>query len=246
MASRESKRQRLSGSPAGQLQEENSHEAFTSWAQDRGVQIHGIKATRIPGRGVGLLTTKKVREGDLILHIPQRAMFKPDIAMLKRENLTSSSPQAHLAITALLAFGPADSAYSIWRHELPTLEDFRASMPIYWPQCLQDLLPPSARQSLTRQSADYQKDWDAVSPICQTHGFREEDFKYYWMIVNSRSFHWKPPRGKAGLMVMCPFIDYMNHGPSGSGCSVEQSGEGYKVRADRDYGKSFQTISLFW
>ena len=57
------------------------------------------------------------------------------------------------------------------------------------------------------------------------------------MIVNSRSFSWKPPHLKVGEMVMCPFIDLMNHGSTGSGCKVTQNAKGYEVHADRDYGK---------
>jgi hypothetical protein len=38
-------------------------------------------------------------------------------------------------------------------------------------------------------------------------------------------------------MVLCPFVDYMNHAPNGHGCEVKQSGRGYEVVAERDYGK---------
>jgi hypothetical protein len=38
-------------------------------------------------------------------------------------------------------------------------------------------------------------------------------------------------------MVLCPFVDYMNHGPTGSGVTVMQTSKGYEVIAERDYGK---------
>lgn len=61
------------------------------------------------------------------------------------------------------------------------------------------------------------------------------DFEYYWAIVNSRSFHWKPPGSKPGYMVLCPFIDYLNHGPSGTGVNVNQTSRGYEAWTDRNY-----------
>lgn len=39
-------------------------------------------------------------------------------------------------------------------------------------------------------------------------------------------------------MVLCPFIDYMNHGASGQGTvNVRQTPRGYEITADRDYGE---------
>lgn len=215
----------------------DEHQLFTQWAQQRGVEINGVKAERLPGRGLGLVAARPLKNGERILLIPEKAMFKPDVAMLKRESLQHASPQAQLAISAMNAFKNPQMPLQVWQQTWPTAEDFEQSMPMCWPTSVRQLLPPSVHQPLARQLADYEKDWKAAKSICETRGWSEDEFKYYWMIVNSRSFHWKPPRGKAGSMVMCPFIDYMNHGPSGSGCMISQTAKGYEAVADRDYGK---------
>lgn len=216
---------------------DDKHAAFTEWSRTHGVEINGVKPAKLPGRGLGLVTTKKLKDGDRILFVPEKAMFKPDTAMLKREDLEFASPQAHLAVSALLAFRDGDSRLALWRDTWPTHADFRQSMPMCWPHNLRPLFPPAVEQPLERQSADYGKDWKAVEKLCSDRHLSEDDFKYYWMIVNSRSFHWKPPHSKSGSMVMCPFIDYINHGPTGSTCRVIQGDKGYEVTATRNHGR---------
>lgn len=216
---------------------DDKHGRFTQWAKDRGVEIHGVKPAAIPGRGMGLITTKILQDGDRLLFIPEKAMFKPDSAFLKREDLDRASPQVQLAVSAIHAFGADDSALKTWIETWPTLDDFKQSMPMCWTKDVQETLPPSVHQPLERQLADYAKDRDAVKQFCDKYNWSEEELLYYWLIVNSRSFHWKPPHARAGVMVMCPFIDYINHGPTGTTCRVRQTAKGYEVAANRNYGK---------
>ena len=84
------------------------------WAKERGVEINGVKPQVIPGRGLGLVTTRALQDGDRLLFIPERAMFKPDRELLKRESLNQASPQAQLAVSAMHAFGPPDSGLRVW------------------------------------------------------------------------------------------------------------------------------------
>lgn len=216
---------------------DEKHVVFTDWAKKRGVEINSVAPQQLPGRGLGLVTTAPIKEGTRILFVPEKAMFKPDAAFCKRNKLERASPQAKLALSALKASKAPKSQLGIWEATWPTNEDFVASMPLCWPEELSKYLPEGARSPLQRQQADYARDWEAVRELCKEHGWTEEVWRYYWCIVNSRSFHWKPPAGRAGSMVLCPFIDYMNHAPTGKGCHVRQSDEGYEVVAQRDYGK---------
>ena len=231
---------------------EDKHALFTQWAKDRDVEIDSLKPAHLAGRGLGLITTKAVKKGHHFLFVPEKAMFKPHLPLLKREKLLQgqgqrkASPQAQLALSALVAFSKDDSSLKVWSETWPTLQDLEASMPMCWPPSLQQLLPPSVQQPLERQMMDYRNDCAAVSHVCESHGFSEREFRYFWMIVNSRSFHWQPPArgGESGAMVMVPFIDYLNHGPTGSGCNVAQTNRGYEVTAERDYGKSSTASSV--
>lgn len=224
--------------------DEDKHEAFTRWARERGVTTNAVKAARLPGRGLGLITTIAVEEGVRLLFVPEKAMFKPDTKLLKRSELEQASPQAQLAACLMAQCKTPDSELSIWEATWPTDSDFEHSLPMRWAPAHRELLPPSVAQPLQRQEDDYRKDLVAVQDYLERSGWPVDGFRYYWSIVNSRSFHWKPRRGKSS-MVMCPFIDYMNHGPSGTSCNVLQTPEGYEVTAERDYGKSSKLYLLF-
>ncbi|KAK5164335.1 uncharacterized protein LTR77_010031 [Saxophila tyrrhenica] len=226
----------------------DEHQLFTQWAKAGGVEIHGVAPKRIEGRGIGLVTTMRHKAGDRLLFIPERAMFKPDAKLLEREKLQSASPQAQLAFSAMFACKPPEGntgwETKPWTDVWPTVGDFTASMPIYWRKEDCEFLPPTARPHLKRQESDYDRDWDSVEDSCTALGYDEKAFKYYWTIVNSRSFHWKPPRGK-GVMVMCPFVDYLNHGPTGSSCKVVLTAKGYEVLADRKYKPGEEVLATY-
>jgi hypothetical protein len=225
--------------------EDNKHEAFTQWALNRGVMAPKVRPQSLPRRGLGLLATDSIAEDETILFVPEKAMYKPDVKLLKQQKLDSASPQAQLAVSAMAICKASDSPFAFWESTWPANQDFMDSLPLCWSKSDQDLLPPPIQQPLQRQFSDYQKDWTSVRKYCEGQGWTEEDFRYYWMIIDSRSFHWKPAKGsKPGSMVMCPFIDYMNHGPSGTTCNVFQRPNGYEVVADREYGKSCLSLSL--
>lgn len=210
---------------------EAKHAVFTAWSIERGVEIKGVKPARLPGRGLGLVTTKKIKNGARVLFIPERAMFKPDCSI-------KASPQAQLALSVMRADKHADSSMSTWTATWPTDSIFEHSMPMRWQTDLRALLPPPVKQPLVRQEEDYSNDLEAANEYLSAEDHSREEFRYYWSIVNSRSFHWKP-KGKAGSMVLCPFIDYINHSPSGTTCDVYQRSNGYEVIADKDYGKLY-------
>lgn len=233
------KRARLSepSAEAKDFADNDKHTLFTAWAEERGVEINSVAPQQLPGRGLGLMTTAAFKAGTRLLFVPEKAMFKPDAAFVKRSGLDRASPQAKLSLSIMAKFTAAGSDLATWETTWPTRQDFDASMPLSWPEELVDRLPTAVLAPLERQKADYARDWEDAKPLCEQRDWDEATFRYYWCIVNSRSFHWKPSAGRAGSMVLCPFVDYMNHGPTGSGVTVTQTSKGYEVVAERDYGK---------
>ena len=245
-SSRAAKRAKLSDSANSDESTQTAtdkHSTFTNWAQARGVEINGVTPMQLPGRGLGLITTQAVATGERMLFIPEKAMFKPSPRFLKAQSLERASPQAQLAISAMNVAMSDDSPLAVWQATWPSAEDLTQALPMCWTHTERGHLPPSVQQPLARQEEDYRKDWEAVSQICEVNGWSEREWKYYWQIVNSRSFHWKSSKSKAGSMVMCPFIDYLNHGPSGTTCNVIQGPRGYEMTADRDYGELASSTS---
>ena len=242
MPQQKSKRKRFSESELPlQSTPKDKHAISTQWAEDQGVVINGLKAAQLPGRGMGIVTTKRIKNGERLLFIPEKAMFKPDQNLLKEHNLMDASPQAQLAVSLVSKFQTANSHYKPWSNVLPTVNDFEHGMPILWDTTQRARLPPPVLQPLERQESDYARDEAATKDLLTKRGLGDH-FRYYWLIVNSRSFHWKSPRSKGGVMVLCPFIDYLNHAPTGSSCNVTMTNKGYEVVANRNYGKSVRPL----
>ena len=222
------------------------HADFIQWSISQGVEIHNVEPRSIPGRGIGLVTTQRIKAGERILFVPAKAIFTPDATYFSsKPSLASASisPQAQLAMTVLNAFVDHDSKYRVWKSTWPTRAALEQRMPMCWPEKARDLLPPTVQLPLERVLMDLRRDWSSVKDVCGEHGWSWGLFRYYWMIVNSRSFHWAKNASGPGIMVLCPFLDYMNHGPTGTGCNVYQAPQGYEVVADRDYGESILSVS---
>ena len=95
------------------------------------------------------------------------------------------------------------------------------------------LVPSLSRVSedvglLNQQARKFGADWNIVSRIFPDKFW--EDYAYYWLIVNTRSFYFELPditnTPQADRMVMCPFVDYFNH--NGQGVSLQKPVDGFE------------------
>lgn len=226
---------------------DEKHTQYTQWAQDQSISITSVAPLPLEGRGIGLLATTEIKAEDKLIFVPEQSMIKTSSQFLKKNKLQKASPQAQLAAYLTLASRQTPEPpewYSQSRAVWPTLEDFRACM-LAWSEVgdlevLKECAPPSILSPLERLLLDLRKDEGAVEHLrieaeAQTgtddeNGVEEngeeeakrswaEEYVYHWILVNTRSFHWKPHGVREGSMVMCPFLDYMNHCPNGHGVS---------------------------
>ena len=150
----------------------------------------------------------------------------------------------HGLLASFLAFSPLAAEYDSWKATWPSIQDFEESMPILSSQVFSDTpgfsaLPPAAGGRwahsqmsrcpltnsaclLTRQEDKLQKDWLIVSRVFAGASF--VNYRYYWLLVNSRSFYYEisgttDPPSTEDRMVLCPFVDYFNH--QDHGVSIE-------------------------
>lgn len=71
---------------------------------------------------------------------------------------------------------------------------------------------------LYQQEKKLKADWDIVSKVFPNQTLQE--YTYYWLIVNTRSFYFEVSSSEAAQnhddrMVLCPFVDYFNHNDHG-------------------------------
>ncbi|PYH65303.1 uncharacterized protein BO88DRAFT_407932 [Aspergillus vadensis CBS 113365] len=199
------------------------HELFTEWAKSQGIVINGVSPARFPGRGLGMIATRKIEKDSILVKVPHSAMLTPSKLPSTFTSRFPADTPTHTLYAAYLT-NASPSHITPWRNTWPTMEDFTSSMPILWSSSsplspssnsntssIQDLLPPSISNT-----------WSTITPGKRKHKydtrhqnllkaqetrlrkawdivvrvFPETDkdlFTYHWVIVNTRSFFYLLP-----------------------------------------------------
>lgn len=123
------------------------HQAFVDWAvSTQAVEIDGVEAAQIPGRGHGIVASRDVAKGERLVFVPANSLITIDSGFVKQLKLPSKCT-VHGRLAAALMILRLDESryYSLWERTWPTREDFAEVMPIQWERELVDLLPQPAR-----------------------------------------------------------------------------------------------------
>ncbi|KAK8204772.1 hypothetical protein IWZ00DRAFT_85305 [Phyllosticta capitalensis] len=225
------------------------HDAFIAWAQDRGVRINGVAPARLPGRGLGVVATREVKEGDVLVSVPAKALLTIESKPVQDAGLpTGEDATVHGRLAAYLAMMHADEQvdWDVWRRVWPTQESFEESMPLCWDEREKECLSAPGRDHLAKQEAKLEADWKLLRDHLP-HPKDRRLYAYYWMIVNTRTFYWdyptnnhssKPRAKKRKLavddcMALCPFMEYFNH--ADEGCTVVHTKAGFTITSHRSY-----------
>ncbi|MCJ1284855.1 hypothetical protein MMC26_004192 [Xylographa opegraphella] len=207
------------------------------WAEDKGVELDGIKPQRIPGRGLGVVATRPLKAGETILTVPTEALRSLHTIPRSIPRKLPADVSIHALLAAALALDKT-AKFAPWTAVLPTWADFEASTPFMWPVELQNLLPKPAKDLLKKQQAKFQQEWDSVAKVFLS--LQRQDYLYAWFIVNTRTFYYETSMMKTfphnDKLALLPVADLLNH--ADSGCQVSFSPESYTIVADRAYGAS--------
>ena len=171
----------------------------------------------------------------------------PNLDKPERDLPADLSIHGRLAIA--LVFPPSNrtQASKEWRAIMPSQIEMGEIMPVNWPHHLQALIPEAGRALLQKQRQKLENDVRSASqaflPVIaaergSTLAQLQEEYKYGWLLVNTRCFYWdypiisaeaggalgEPRRKKGGArpltskkwprddcMALCPVIDYFNH-----------------------------------
>jgi hypothetical protein len=217
-------------------------EDLLAWAEAEGVTMNGIRAIPLTGRGIGIVSTRKITKGESILDVPTSCLHSLDTTRAISKKLPKhASTQCILTLDILLDKSPS---FAKWKAVMPSLLDMSAGMPILWPPELQERLPLSAKKLLEKQKAKVDRDW-AVATSASAFEVEYEDFLHSWLLVNSRTFYHVTERTEKlptdDRMVLQPVADLFNHTAVG-GCKVSFDDEGFTVVAERDMDKGEEVL----
>ncbi|KAI2635377.1 SET domain-containing protein [Xylaria nigripes] len=205
------------------------------WATTHSVKLNGIKPSHIPGRGIGVLATRDIKEDEIVLEVPTTVLRTLSTVPKPRlRKLTEANVSVHGILAAELAHDKSDK-YAPWSAICPTPQDL-TTMPLVWPCELQALLPLRARELLDKQIAKSARDWELVASSYPDKCGREA-YTHAWLLVNSRTFYYldavlKKRRGlsRDDCLALLPVADLFNHGDA-EGCHVAFGGDGFAFRA---------------
>lgn len=171
----------------------------------------------------------------------------PNLETPERDLPVELSIHGRLAIA--LVFPPSDGtqASKEWRAIMPSRHEMKEIMPVNWPQRLRDLVPEAGQLLLRNQREKLENDVRLASETFLpgltaekgvTLAQLQEEYRYGWLLVNTRCFYWDYPvildgsrnlgkgvkgnkgKGASGkqkkwprddCMALCPVIDYFNH-----------------------------------
>ncbi|PYH98747.1 ribosomal N-lysine methyltransferase [Aspergillus ellipticus CBS 707.79] len=114
------------------------HELFTEWAISQGIIVNGVSPARFPGRGLGMIATRKIEKDEVIITVPHQVMLTPTRIPASFTSKFPEGTPTHVLYAAYFTHGdPEDlKPYDLWRDTWPTRADFEEGMPILWPSSL--------------------------------------------------------------------------------------------------------------
>ncbi|OAR02762.1 hypothetical protein LLEC1_06616 [Akanthomyces lecanii] len=213
------------------------------WATDQGVVLDGVRPSSISGRGLGMVATRVIHEGDVLMALPAPAIRSrhtlPRALMVK----VPANMTLHGLLAADLLLHPPSSR--AWGKLVPSLDDFENSTPFFWPEQLQELLPPEAKNLLRNQQRRFRQDWNHAK-----EGFpdmAQQDYLHSWFLVGTRSFYYETQETLSypwlDRLALLPVADMFNH--SSAGCVVTFSTEAYDITADREYQEGEEVYTSY-
>lgn len=106
-------------------------------------EIHtspSISIRRVPGKGLGVYTSKPMQPGECVMHVPTAVLFTTasvPLSFVGKE--ARKGIPVHALLAAYLAFGMGEATreeHARWTATWPRLTDFASTMPLFWPERL--------------------------------------------------------------------------------------------------------------
>ncbi|KAK5654371.1 hypothetical protein OQA88_7280 [Cercophora sp. LCS_1] len=216
------------------------YDTLLTWASHQGIALHHITPQRIPGRGVGIVATKPLKAGALLLHVPTTSLRTIDTIPRPIIRSHPKDTPVHGLLATTLALD-ATPTYSAWNAVVPTRQSITSSLPLTWPTALHAFLPLPAASLFTKQLQKFTRDWTTFTALYPDSLVARAEYMYHWLLVNTRTFYHETPKTRRNRlpredrMVLQPVADLFNH--SDSGCNVSFDASCFTITADRAYEK---------
>ncbi|KAJ4161681.1 uncharacterized protein LMH87_007706 [Akanthomyces muscarius] len=131
-----------------------------------------------------------------------------------------------------------------WVNVIPTVTEFN-SIPFFWPEAAQKMLPGAAKRLLDKQRSTFGRDWEQFQS-----GYPKvasEDYMHAWFVVSTRAFYQETRQtlryAWRDRLALLPVADLFNH--AAVGCKVSYGADSHEMIADRKYSKGDEACTSY-
>jgi len=133
----------------------NAIKPFLAWLTDLGAVTDGVEVADYGKQGLGLKVSKDIKEGDVVIRIPQKAMMSVDTAksssigtLIERDPLLQTMPNVVLAVHLLIE---RNSPASVWEPYINILPHSYTTVLYFTPSQFEELKGSPAMEDALKQ-----------------------------------------------------------------------------------------------
>ncbi|KAJ3494272.1 hypothetical protein NLG97_g4184 [Lecanicillium saksenae] len=216
-------------------------DSLLEWAAPRGVRLQGIQPHHEENSGIGMRAIKSLQKGDVLIAIPSRMMRGLDTISAATRAKLPPKMSIHGLLAAEFILKPPPET---WVKVIPTFAEFN-SIPFFWSQPAQALLPGTAQRLLKAQQRNFSRDWEKVQSAFPQ--VSRQDYAHAWFVVSTRAFYQETEETLQypwlDRLALLPVADLFNH--AAIGCKVQYNTDGYDVVADRSYSEGDEVYTSY-
>ena len=217
---------------------ESDYIALFKWAKQNGISFGKLRPANFFQTGRGLMTSKKLRSGDLVVSVPENMLITSKTAekskigqeLVKLQLNSNPVLSAKQLLCIFILYEKYRGSKSFWHPYISTLPKY-FNTPAYFNEEEIHALPSNLQQQCIAQITTVQESYEQLKQLLEKHmsvpnkKFVElltfDEFRWAWYVVNTRSVYKANnlhtfPAGGISLQTdeayaLAPVLDLLNH-----------------------------------
>ncbi|NXE18414.1 SETD4 protein, partial [Ardeotis kori] len=202
------------------------------WLKDRGFEDSSLRPAQFWDTGRGLMTTKALQAGDLIISLPEKCLLTTGTVLRSclGEYITKWKPPVSplIALCTFLIAEKHAGEKSLWKPYLDVLPK-TYTCPVYLEHDVVSLLPEPLRKKAEEQRTMVHELYVSSEPFfsslqplfAENTGtiFNYSALKWAWCTINTRTIYMKHSQRECfslepDVYALAPYLDLLNHSPN--------------------------------
>ncbi|XP_035171632.1 SET domain-containing protein 4 [Oxyura jamaicensis] len=202
------------------------------WLKDRGFEDSNLRPAQFQGTGRGLMTTKALQAGELVISLPEKCLLTTDTVLSSclGEYIIKWKPPVSplIALCTFLIAEKHAGEKSLWKPYLDVLPK-SYTCPVCLEQDVVTLLPEPLRNKAEEQRMMVHELYTSSkaffsslqSLFAENTGtiFNYSALEWAWCTINTRTIYMKHPQRECfslepDVYALAPYLDLLNHSPN--------------------------------